>query len=59
MPAFCFVVAVLVRALGDFSLHPQGRPCGRPTAAAVLGRPTHQVPAIRFKDPLPSFRVRR
>jgi hypothetical protein len=41
MPAFCFVVAVLVRGLGDFSLHPQGRPCGRPPAAAVLGRHPH------------------
>jgi hypothetical protein len=38
MPAFRFVVSVLLRALGDFSLHPQGRPCGRPPAAAVLGR---------------------
>jgi hypothetical protein len=38
MPAFRSVVSVLVRELGDFSLHPQGRPCGRPPAAAVLGR---------------------
>ena len=38
MPAFRSVVSVLLRALGDFSLHPQGRPCGRPPAAAVLGR---------------------
>jgi hypothetical protein len=30
------VVSVLLRELGDFSLHPQGRPCGRPPAAAVL-----------------------
>jgi hypothetical protein len=29
-----------VEGLGDFSLHPQGRPCGRPPAAAVLGRQT-------------------
>jgi hypothetical protein len=36
MPAFRSVVSVLLRALGDFSLHPQGRPCGRPPAAAVL-----------------------
>jgi hypothetical protein len=42
MPAFRSVVSVLVRALGDFSLHPQGRPCGRPPAAAVLGR--HSIP---------------
>jgi hypothetical protein len=33
MPASRSVVSVLVRALGDFSLHPQGRPCGRPPAA--------------------------
>jgi hypothetical protein len=26
-------VSVLLRELGDFSLHPQGRPCGRPSAA--------------------------
>jgi len=38
MLAFRSVVSVLVRALGDFALHPQGRPCGRPPAAAVLGR---------------------
>src|SRR5215211_428535 len=35
---FRSVVSVLLRALGDVSLHPQGRPCGRPPAAAVLGR---------------------
>ena len=40
MPASRSVVSVLLRALGDFSLHPQGRPCGRPPAAAVLGRQT-------------------
>jgi len=38
MPASRSVVSVLLRELGDFSLHPQGRPCGRPPAAAVLGR---------------------
>jgi hypothetical protein len=38
MPASRSVVAVPLRELGDFSLHPQGRPCGRPPAAAVLGR---------------------
>jgi hypothetical protein len=32
----------------EVSLPLQGRPCGRPPAAAVLGRQTHQVPAIRF-----------
>ena len=36
MPASRSVVSTLLRALGDFSLHPQGRPCGRPPAAAVL-----------------------
>jgi hypothetical protein len=35
------IVSVLMRWLGDFSLHPQGRPCGRPPAAAVLGRQRH------------------
>jgi hypothetical protein len=38
MAASRSVVSVLLRELGDFSLHPQGRPCGRPPAAAVLGR---------------------
>jgi hypothetical protein len=40
---FRSVVSVLLRALGDFSLHPQGRPCGRPPAAAVLGRQRHHL----------------
>jgi hypothetical protein len=47
MPASRSVVSVLLRELGDFSLHPQGRPCGRPPAAAVLGRqdyPSCSVP---------------
>jgi hypothetical protein len=43
MPASRSVVSVLLRELGDFSLHPQGRPCGRPPAAAVLGRHTTAV----------------
>ena len=34
------VVSVLLRALGDFSLHPQGRPCGRPPAALRPGNDT-------------------
>jgi hypothetical protein len=38
MPASRSVVSMLLRELGDFSLHPQGRPCGRPPPAAVLGR---------------------
>ena len=37
MPASRSVVSMLLRELGDFSLHPQGRPCGRPPPAAVLG----------------------
>src|SRR5215211_5523225 len=41
MLAFHSVVSVLLRALGDFSLHPQGRPAGglRPPSAGrtVLG----------------------
>jgi hypothetical protein len=37
MPASRSVVSVLLRELGDFSLHPQGRPCGRPPQAAALG----------------------
>jgi hypothetical protein len=36
MPASRSVVSMQLRELGDFSLHPQGRPCGRPPAAAVL-----------------------
>jgi hypothetical protein len=32
------VEGALVREPGDVSLHPQGRPCGRPPAAAILGR---------------------
>jgi hypothetical protein len=36
MPTSRAVVSVLLRALGDVSLHPQGRPCGLPPAA--LGR---------------------
>ena len=31
-PASRSVVSMLLRELGDFSLHPQGRPCGRPPA---------------------------
>jgi hypothetical protein len=48
MPAFRSVVAVLLRALGDFSLHPQGRPCGRPAAALRPGSGTAAtgVPAL-------------
>jgi hypothetical protein len=37
MLAFRSVVSVLLRELGDFSLHPQGRPCGRPPAALRPG----------------------
>ena len=37
MPASRSVVSVLLRELGDFSLHPQGRPCGRPPAALRPG----------------------
>jgi hypothetical protein len=40
MPAFRSLVSVLLRALGDFSLHPQGRPCGRPPAALRPGSDT-------------------
>jgi hypothetical protein len=43
MPAFRSVVSVLVRSLGDSSLLPQGRPCGRPPAAAVLGRQAQRL----------------
>ena len=46
MPASRSVVSTLLRELGDFSLRPQGRPCGRPPAArrpgndaAVTGEP--------------------
>jgi hypothetical protein len=40
MPAFRSVVVVLLRELGDYSLHPQGRPCGRPPAALRPGSHT-------------------
>jgi hypothetical protein len=40
MLAFRSVVSVLLRALGDPSLHPQGRPCGRPPAALRPGNNT-------------------
>jgi hypothetical protein len=40
MPVSRSVVSVLLRALGDFSLHPQGRPCGRPPAALRPGNDT-------------------
>jgi hypothetical protein len=42
---FRSVVSVLLRALGDFSLHPQGRPCGRPPTAPVLAPAGHGRPA--------------
>ena len=40
MPASRSVVSTLLRELGDFSLHPQGRPCGRPEAALRPGSDT-------------------
>jgi hypothetical protein len=40
MPTSRSVVSVQLRALGDFSLHPQGRPCGRPPAALRPGSDT-------------------
>jgi hypothetical protein len=40
MLAFRSVGSVLLRALGDFSLHPQSRPCGRPAAALRPGNDT-------------------
>jgi hypothetical protein len=40
MVAFRSVVSVLLWALGDVSLHPQGRPCGRPPAALRPGNNT-------------------
>jgi hypothetical protein len=58
--AFRSVVSVLLRALGDFSLHPQGRPCGRPPPAAVLapattrrkpGNGPHQQVILLLKRP--------
>jgi hypothetical protein len=38
--AFRSVVSVLLRELGDFSLHPQGRAGGRPEAARRAGNDT-------------------
>jgi hypothetical protein len=40
MPASRSVVSVLLRELGDFLYPSQGRPCGRPPAAAVLAPAT-------------------
>jgi hypothetical protein len=40
MPAFRSVMSLLLRALGDFSLRTQGRPCGRPAAALQPGNDT-------------------
>jgi hypothetical protein len=47
MPASRSVVSVLLRELGDFSLHPQGRPCagsdttvtGAPASPSTEGEP--------------------
>jgi hypothetical protein len=51
------LVSMLLRELGDFSLHSQGRPCGRPPAAAVLGRLTNllssEQPEVRRQCPIP------
>ena len=56
MLAFRSVVSVLLRELGDVSLHPQGRPCGRPPKAAVLApATTRQRPGNR---PHPAVTVR-
>jgi hypothetical protein len=48
MLAFRSVVSVLLRALGDFSLHPQGRPCGRPATLTiqVLASSAHALPGL-------------
>jgi hypothetical protein len=67
MPASRSVVSVLLRELGDFSSHPQGRPCGRPHPAAVLGRQDrrrggnsilvqsrHSIPSWRNGQPHPA-----
>jgi hypothetical protein len=60
MPAFRAVVSVLLRALGDFSLHPQGQPADgrlrRPSSAGT-GIP---IPArVLNRRPLTGQRWRR
>jgi hypothetical protein len=50
MPASRSVVSMLLKELGDFSLHPQGRPCGRPAAALRPGNDT-TVTGIRSHPP--------
>ena len=44
MPASRSVVSVLLRELGDFSSHPQGRPCGPATARRPPGDRPHRHP---------------
>jgi hypothetical protein len=47
MPASRSVASVLLRELGDFFLHPQGRPCGRQqqrSAEALAGFALSQEP---------------
>jgi hypothetical protein len=51
-----------VEELGDFSLHPQGRPCGRPPAAlrpgndtTAMGEPASPAPRV----PLTAWRTAR
>jgi hypothetical protein len=51
MPASRSVVSMLLRALGDFSLHPQGRPAGgrlrRPSSASRTHTSWWTAPTLR------------
>jgi hypothetical protein len=68
MPAFRSVMSVLLRALGDVSLHPQGRPLPATTGQEPGNRPhphagtNHATPdegcslsAVRRADPRPAW----
>jgi hypothetical protein len=53
MSAFRYVVSVLLRALGDVSLHPQAAPCGRP----LRGRPRSPNPGRRARPHRNTYRL--
>ena len=52
MPTFRSVVSVLLRDLGDFSLHPQGRPAGglRPPSAGGVTLASRAGAVSRFQE---------
>jgi hypothetical protein len=55
MPAFRSVVFVLLRALGDVSLHPQGRPCGPAATRRPPGSRPHPAARPRPSGRRPAF----